>query len=402
MAVSGAPSLNRAFGDEDDHIKHHRDLESGVNGGGGGGGGTTDGDLIIFDPVGTVGSTNVQAAIAELDGDIQGHITDTTAAHMAASIGADSATLVGVGTTVQAVFEELDDAIAAHIAQAVAVHAASAIANTPAGNIAATTVQAALNELDAEKLAGAHTQLASTITDFAAATYAAPQPQSASQSVSFTPDLTMAGQYIILNKATPATVTIPLNATVAFPVGQWLWFKTEGAGAWTFSPAGGVTINPQPNVVGDPVTLAPGAIVGFYKRATNTWDYVGSVVTREPRSVSVYLTGPTETLTTASVASFVVPIVLNGYDLVGVKAFLTNAQSSSGIPRFILTRLRGTAAMLSTKLTVDASEADSTTAATPAVIDTTKDDVVTNDVITVSSDVSGTGAKGVIIVLEFA
>ncbi len=32
------------------------------------------------------------------------------------------------------------------------VHAATAITNTPAGNIAATTVQAALNELDSEKL----------------------------------------------------------------------------------------------------------------------------------------------------------------------------------------------------------------------------------------------------------
>lgn len=41
----------------------------------------------------------------------------------------------------------------AHIAQVSAAHAASAIANTPAGNIAATDVQSALNELDGEKLA---------------------------------------------------------------------------------------------------------------------------------------------------------------------------------------------------------------------------------------------------------
>jgi hypothetical protein len=47
-----------------------------------------------------------------------------------------------------------------HVADTAAAHAASAIANTPAGNIAATTVQAALNELDSEKalLAGSATQ----------------------------------------------------------------------------------------------------------------------------------------------------------------------------------------------------------------------------------------------------
>ena len=40
-----------------------------------------------------------------------------------------------------------------HPATTTAAHAASAIANTPAGNIAATTVQAAINELDTEKQA---------------------------------------------------------------------------------------------------------------------------------------------------------------------------------------------------------------------------------------------------------
>jgi hypothetical protein len=40
-----------------------------------------------------------------------------------------------------------------HEAEATGAHAASAISNTPAGNIAATDVQAALNELDNEKLA---------------------------------------------------------------------------------------------------------------------------------------------------------------------------------------------------------------------------------------------------------
>lgn len=45
---------------------------------------------------------------------------------------------------------------------------AAQITNTPAGNIAAVTVQAAINELDAEKAPLSHTHTASQITDFAA------------------------------------------------------------------------------------------------------------------------------------------------------------------------------------------------------------------------------------------
>ena len=61
-------------------------------------------------------------------------------------------------------------AIANHLADPADAHAASAITNTPAGSIAATTVQAAINELDTEKaaLAGSASQVfsvaAATIT----------------------------------------------------------------------------------------------------------------------------------------------------------------------------------------------------------------------------------------------
>lgn len=60
---------------------------------------------------------------------------------------------------------DLDEANA-HVNGTSGSHAATAISNTPAGNIAATTVQAAINELDTEKAAASHTQASSTITDF--------------------------------------------------------------------------------------------------------------------------------------------------------------------------------------------------------------------------------------------
>ena len=50
--------------------------------------------------------------------------------------------------------------------------------------------------------------------------------------------------------------------------------------------------------------------------------------------------------------------------------------------------------MLTTKITIDASEFTSYTAAAAPVIDTGNDDVATGDLIAVDVDVAGTGAKG--------
>ena len=58
----------------------------------------------------------------------------------------------------------LDGETGDHIADATGAHAATAISNTPAGNIAATTVQAAINELDTEKLSASATTLPASFT----------------------------------------------------------------------------------------------------------------------------------------------------------------------------------------------------------------------------------------------
>jgi hypothetical protein len=52
-----------------------------------------------------------------------------------------------------------------HIADTTGAHAATAISNTPAGNIAATTVQEAINELDTEKLSASATTLPSSFVN---------------------------------------------------------------------------------------------------------------------------------------------------------------------------------------------------------------------------------------------
>jgi hypothetical protein len=105
------------------------------------------------------------ATQAELDA----HTGDTSAAHAASAVSADSTTLVGTGTDVQAVLEELDNGIADHLADSSAAHAASAISADSTTLVGTgTDVQAVLEELDnavaALAVPGAWTSSVPTLT----------------------------------------------------------------------------------------------------------------------------------------------------------------------------------------------------------------------------------------------
>lgn len=95
-----------------------------------------------------------------------------------------------------------------------------------------------------------------------------------------------------------------------------------------------------------------------------------------------------------------VPSALNGMNLISVAAAVTTV-SSSGIPTVQIANVTDAVDMLSTKLTIDASETDSSTAAAAAVIDATKDDVATGDMLRIDIDVAGTGAKGLMVEMQF-
>lgn len=95
------------------------------------------------------------------------HVDDTTAAHMASSIGNTPAGNIAA-TTVQAALNELDTELSAlistananltsHLNDTIDAHDASAISYLGSTNLASTDVEAALDELDTEKaaLAGA-------------------------------------------------------------------------------------------------------------------------------------------------------------------------------------------------------------------------------------------------------
>ncbi len=89
-----------------------------------------------------------------------------------------------------------------------------------------------------------------------------------------------------------------------------------------------------------------------------------------------------------------------GKNLVAVSAYVTTV-SSSGAITVQVRNVTGAADMLSTPITIDASEFTSDTAAAP-VIDTSNDDVALGDLIAIDIDADGTGATGLGVILAFA
>jgi hypothetical protein len=99
-------------------------------------------------------------------------------------------------------------------------------------------------------------------------------------------------------------------------------------------------------------------------------------------------------------AIFCIPARMNGWNLTGAKAFVTTV-SSSGLPTVQIRNVTDAVDMLTTRITIDASEFTSYTAAAASVIDTAHDDVATGDLIAIDVDVAGTGAKGLGVILTF-
>ncbi len=82
-----------------------------------------------------------------------------------------------------------------------------------------------------------------------------------------------------------------------------------------------------------------------------------------------------------------IPTALNSYRISEVGM---SRKSGTGVLTVQLRNVRTGNDVLSTKLTIDSGETDSSTAAAPAVINTANDDVSTGDQIAVDVDVSGT------------
>lgn len=134
------------------------------------------------------------------------------------------------------------------------------------------------------------------------------------------------------------------------------------------------------------------------------WDIKmkGTGAMRKPTVVGFQVVdSATNTATGDGKAFFRVPAELNGMNLTGVAATVYTAGTTNTTDVQIRNKT-DSVDMLSTKITIDSGETDTSTAATAAVIDTTKDDVVTGDVLAIDVDaVSTTPAKGLYVQLKF-
>lgn len=91
---------------------------------------------------------------------------------------------------------------------------------------------------------------------------------------SYTLVLADAGKVVEMGKATAQTLTVPTNASVAFPVGTKVDVVQTGAGEVTVAGASGVTINSAGNKL---KVNAQWQAATLIKRATNTWLLIGAL-----------------------------------------------------------------------------------------------------------------------------
>lgn len=98
--------------------------------------------------------------------------------------------------------------------------------------------------------------------------------------------------------------------------------------------------------------------------------------------------------------SFMIDEELNGWSVKSVSAYVPVA-STSGTPTVTLTNLTTGNTITSTPVTIDANELTSLTAATPAVINQAYKSVATGNLLSVNLTVTGTGAKGLGVIIVF-
>jgi hypothetical protein len=85
--------------------------------------------------------------------------------------------------------------------------------------------------------------------------------------------LTERDSMIEMNSASATTLTVPTNATVAWPIGTSIDILRVGAGAVDVAAASGVTINATPGLK----LRAQWSSATLIKRATDTWVLVGDL-----------------------------------------------------------------------------------------------------------------------------
>lgn len=86
--------------------------------------------------------------------------------------------------------------------------------------------------------------------------------------------LSDAGKLITSSNASPVTITVPPNGTVAFPIGTRIDVLSIGAGLTTLAQGSGVTISSKNS---NKKLSAQGSAASLIKTGTDTWWLVGDL-----------------------------------------------------------------------------------------------------------------------------
>ena len=111
-----------------------------------------------------------------------------------------------------------------------------------------------------------------------AVTLAANVATNAQTGTSYTLALSDNGKLVTLANSSPVAVTIPLNSSVALPVGAVIMMAAYDAGAVTISGAGGVTVVSAGATAASPVIRAQYSSVGAVQTSANNWLVVGDLI----------------------------------------------------------------------------------------------------------------------------
>ena len=96
------------------------------------------------------------------------------------------------------------------------------------------------------------------------------------ESASYTLLLTDAHNYVEMEVSSANVLTIPTNATVAFPIGTEIRVTQLGTGQTTITPAAGVTLR---SISGKNKTTGQYSVATLFKRGLNEWYLFGDITT---------------------------------------------------------------------------------------------------------------------------
>lgn len=99
-------------------------------------------------------------------------------------------------------------------------------------------------------------------------------PLNSQTSITYTLALTDAGNVVTLANANAITVTVPTNASVAFPIGTQITLTQTGAGQVTVVGDTGVTVNSADSRLKLRVQYSAATLI---KLDTNSWLFIGDI-----------------------------------------------------------------------------------------------------------------------------